>query len=78
MVRTNDDHEYMKRVGDTLRELRTRVNVTQAELGTRLNTSQSAISDMEQGRGITVPGLRRTVHALGFNFKITIERRYEV
>lgn len=71
-----DDWKFDKRVGAMLREARRDQNMDQATLAARIGTGQSAISDTETGRtGVTVWLLRRIANGLGYELRISLERK---
>lgn len=74
--KTTNDIQFDRRVGELLRTVRVNSGVTQADLARGIGTSQSAISEIETATcGCTVWLLRRLAQGLGYELKITFERK---
>lgn len=75
-MKRSEDDEFNRRIGRLIRDARTDAGLHQVDLAQRLGTSQSAISEIETATcGSTVWFLRRIANALGFELRITFERR---
>jgi transcriptional regulator with XRE-family HTH domain len=74
--KTTDDNEFEQRIGVLIRDARLAIGIDQTELARRAGTGQGAVSEVERGvNGVTLWYLRRIVNALGFDLKITFERK---
>ena len=59
-----------------IKQARTDSGLSQVELADMIDTSQSAISEIETAtNGCTMWLLRRIAHGLGYELKITLERK---
>lgn len=75
-MKTTDDVEFELRVGAMLKKARTDLGLDQTTLAERAGSHQSVISEIERGRtGTTLTTLRRVAAGLGFELKVTFERK---
>ncbi len=56
---------HASRIGEAVREARTRQNLTQEQLGERIGVKKAQISRIERGYSITIPTMSRVFKALG-------------
>ena len=56
---------HASRIGEAVREARTRQNLTQVQLGERIGVKKAQISRIERGYSITIPTMSRVFKALG-------------
>lgn len=78
MKQSKKDFEFLENLAGQLRDMRVFRGWTQSDLGLRAGCVQSEISDIESGRhNPSTLTLLNIVRALGFDFKIVMERRYE-
>jgi transcriptional regulator with XRE-family HTH domain len=65
-----------KDLGRQLRAMRERQEITQAQVSAQTGISRSQIANIESGRfAVTLKNLRLIAGALGFEVKLSIERK---
>lgn len=64
---SSEDHDYLRRLGETVRLARLRRNLTQSEFADRIGVARSSVVALEKGYpGVAIGILMRAMTVLGY------------